>query len=160
MIRNGKLFGKINIFDFAVVLLLVLLILGVCFKFFVLNPTTEANTVEVTYEIQIESVRDVTVNAFTVGERVNQYTYDENIGTITAIDATQAMDLMETLEGNIVEAPLEDRFDLTLSVKGSAIRQDDGNLMMGKVKLVEGSDIRISTRLANCIGIIRNVQWK
>lgn len=160
MLKNGKLFGKINLFDFAVILLILILVLGIGYKFLVLNKETQQNTVTITYDLEIKSVRDVTVNAFRVGDTVYHYKLDEAIGQITQVTPRPATDDMDTLNGTVVDASVEGRFDVTISVTGTAVLQDDGNLMMGKAKIVEGTELRASTQLANCTATIKNVQWK
>lgn len=160
MIKNGKLFGKINLFDLLVIVLILALVFGVCYKFLVLDKEEALNTVEVTYDLKIETVRDVTVNAFREGDTVYHYTLEEPIGTVEKITAITANDPFDTLTGEALSAPVEDRFDLVVTVKGTAVRQDDGNLMMGKVKLVEGTDLRVSTQLAHCTALVENVQCK
>lgn len=158
--KNGKLFGKINLFDLLVILLVVVLVFGIGYKLLVLNKAEEQNSVEITYNLRIKSVRDVTVNSFRNGDMVYHYKLEEPIGIIENVTATEATDIMETLEGTLVSAPIEGRFDVSVTVKGTAIRQDDGNLMMGKVKIVEGTEFRASTQLANCTATIENVQCK
>ncbi|MBQ7792152.1 MAG: DUF4330 domain-containing protein [Clostridia bacterium] len=160
MIKNGKLFGKINLFDFAVIILILILIFGIGYKFLVINKEEQKNTVTVTYDLYIESVRDLTVNAFHVGDTVYHYKLDQAIGQVADIQTQPAENPMDTPDGTVVNAPVEGRFDLTVSVTGTAVLQDDGNLMMGKAKIVEGTEIRASTQLANCTATIKNVQWQ
>lgn len=158
--QNKKLFGKINLFDCLVIFLVVVLLFGIGYKFLVSDPETQKNTVQITYDLHIKSVRDVTVNAFRKGDTVYHYKLDEAIGTVTEITAVSATDIMDTLDGTIVNATVEGRYDVTISVTGTAVLQDDGNLMMGKAKIVEGTEIRASTQLANCTATIKNVQWQ
>lgn len=160
MIKNGKLFGKINLFDFAVIILILILVFGIGYKFLALNKEEQQNTVAITYDLEIKSVRDLTVNAFRVGDTVYHYKLDEAIGQVTEITPRPATDVMDTLDGTVQDATVEGRFDLTISVSGTAVLQDDGNLMMGKAKIVEGTEIRASTQLANCTAVIKNVQWQ
>ncbi len=160
MIKNGKLFGKINLFDFAVIILVLILVFGIGYKFLVLNKAEQQNTVTITYDLEIESVRDLTVNAFHVGDTVYHYKLDQAIGQVTAIATQPATKVLDNVDGTVVDAPVEGRFDLTVSVSGTAVLQGDGNLMMGKAKIVEGTEIRASTQLANCTAVIKNVQWQ
>lgn len=157
---NKKLFGKINIFDLAVILLLLVLVFGIGYKFLVLTREQRENTVKITYDLKIKSVRDLTVNAFHIGDTVYHYKLDEAIGTVTSITPTEAKEVLPMPDGTVEIAPVEDRYDLIVSVKGNAVLQSDGNLMMGKAKIVEGIELRVSTQLANCTATIENVQWK
>ena len=160
MLKNGKLFGKLNLFDFAVMLLVLVLVFGIGYKFLVLNREEQKNTVQISYDLYIESVRDVTVNAFHKGDTIYHYKLDEPIGTIQEITSIPATDPMDTLDGMVVDALVEGRMDVIVSVTGTAVLQDDGNLMIGKAKIVEGTDLRASTQLANCTATIKNVQWQ
>lgn len=160
MIKNGKLFGKINLFDLLVILLILVLVVGIGYKFLVIDKEVAKNTVEVTYDLKIETVRDVTVNAFREGDTVYHYKLEEPIGAVSAVNTSPAMDTLDTLSGEALSVPVEDRYDLVVTVKGTAVRQDDGNLMMGKVKLVEGTELRVATQLAHCTALVENVQWK
>ena len=105
-------------------------------------------------------MRDLTVNAFRKSDTVYHYKLDQAIGQVTDIQTKSAESPMDTLDGTVVEAPVEGRFDLTVSITGTAVLQDAGNLMMGKAKIVEGTEIRTSTQLANCTAVIKNVQWQ
>lgn len=159
MIKNGKLFGKINLFDLLTILLILVLIFAVGMKF-LSNKETEANTMEVTYELKVESVRDATVEAFHKDDKIYHYQLDEVIGTVENVQASPATDPMNTLSGEAIEAPVEERFDVVVTVKGTAVRHSNGNLMIGKVKLVEGTKFRAATLFANCEAEVQNLQWK
>ena len=160
MIKNGKLFGKINLFDLLVIVLILLLVFGIGYKFLVLDKEEASNTVEVTYDLKIETVRDVTVNSFRVDDTVYQYTMEETIGKVANVASVPATEPFNTLSGETMEAPVQDRYDVIVTVKGTAIRQEDGSLMMGKVKLTEGGELRVATKLAHCIAKVQNVEWK
>jgi hypothetical protein len=86
-------------------------------------------------------------------EAVQIVTMDEDIKTVAATDP------MNTLDGKAIEAPLENRYDVIITVKTTAVRHETGNLMVGKVKLVEGVQFRAATLLANCQAKVQNLQW-
>ncbi len=162
--KKGNLFGKINLFDFTVIVLIIVLLFGVAYKFFWLNPNeineqVQETPVEVTFDLHIKSVRDITVNTFHLNDTLFYYDSEEDLGSVVSIVPNQAMDIMETLDGTIVNAPIQDRYDLVLTVKGEASQFEDGTLMMAKARIAEGMDIRVATQMANCVGTIRNLQW-
>ena len=158
MIKNGKLFGKINLFDCLVILLVFVLIFAVGMKV-LSHQETVTNTVNATYELKIESVRDVTVNALHKGDNVYHFESNQIIGTIEDIKTVAATDPMNTLDGKAIEAPVENRYDVIITVKTTAVRHDTGNLIVGKVKLVEGVQFRAATLFANCQAKVQNLQW-
>ena len=159
MIKNGKLFGKINLFDLLTILLILVLVFAIGMKFLT-DKETKNNTVEVTYELKVESVRDVTANAIRKGDKVYHYQLDEVIGTVEDVKTEPATDPMNTFSGEAIEVPIEDRYDVIITVKGEALRHSNGNLMIGKVKLVEGAKFRAATLFANCEAQVQNLQWK
>lgn len=163
--KKGKLFGKINLFDLIVIILIVVLLFGVAYKVFVMvpdkmTPRGEEQTVDVTFDVLIESVRDATVNTFHVGDTLFYYNSEEDLGKITAITPNPATDILETLDGTVINAPVQDRYDLVLTVSGSATRYEDGTLMMAKTRVVDGIELRVATQMANCIGTVKNLKWK
>jgi len=157
MIKNGKLFGKINIFDFIVIVLLILLIFGI-FSKFVIFSENEKQKINITYDILVKSVKQETIDAFSVGQGVYERQNGYYIGEITSIKAEGATDLMETLDGKVIEAPIENRFNLILSVKAEGIQDQNGFVSINKCKIFDGKDINFDTQKNRCNGTFRNMK--
>jgi hypothetical protein len=159
--KDGKILNKINIFDFIIALLIALMI----FIFF--NNKIAENkevfedkslpTVDITYNLIIKNVRDVTANAFIENEPVFDYKLDNKIGVIKNITVEPAKGLMKLFDGRIINAPIEDRYDVILTIKATAVKQSNGDLMIGKNNIVEGFEIGLATQKCKCIAIIREV---
>lgn len=158
MLKKGKLFGKINLFDLLVVILLIVLIFGVVAKFST-SKTDKAQAVNATYQIEVKSVKQETIDAFEVGNMVSEKGSGSIIGEITKIDYDDAYDLMETPDGKIINAPIENRYHLTLTIEALGASKDiNGVVTMEKYKILGGKDITFETQKARCQGTIKNVE--
>lgn len=160
MIKDGKLFGKINLFDLLVIILLLLLALGICAKFLI-SSKDKAQEVTATYEIEVKSIRKETINAFEIGNTVVEKGSNSPIGKVTALNYENAYDLMETLDGKVINAPVENRYNLIITIEAENASKDiNGVVMVGKYKVLEGKDITFDTQKARCQGTILNLEVK
>jgi hypothetical protein len=157
--KKGQLFGKINIFDFIALILIFLLVFGGGYKLLAINIETAENTVEITYDLFIQSVRDATVDAFSVGGAVYDFNLKEKIGYITGVKKEPAKRYLENLDGSVSEVLAENRYDVTVSVKTEAVRVK-GMLTIGKAKIIDGLNVQINTQKANCIADVKNLIMK
>jgi hypothetical protein len=132
--EHGRVFGKISIIDFLVVLIVVLIAAGLYVKYNVLEMTsTSTETGTITYTVNVSGVRDYTLNALKAGDAL----YDKNssggysIGTITDIKSADAKKASEMLDGSVVLGNYAGRYDVTLTVeaKGS---QSEGRYLVNK----------------------------
>ena len=158
--EKGQLFGKINIFDFVIVILLVLLIFGGSYKLFVVDLQKTGNMKEITYELVIESVRDVTFEAFNDGEDVVDYDAKGKIGEVVSVRKEPARRQLSTLDGQVLYAPAEARYDVYVTVKADAEIVTTGSLYVGKTAIADGSEVHITTQKTNCIATFKNVTIK
>lgn len=157
MIKNGKIFGKINVFDFALILLLIVLVFGIAAK--VIVSKSEAGKItDITYEVFVKSVRQETLESFEIGQKVYEINTTNCIGEIINIASENATDLMETLDGKIIEAPVENRLNFTLTIKASAKESENGILNIEKLKIFDGKDISFDTLLNRCQGTVQNIK--
>ncbi len=160
MNKNGKVnkkFGKMNIFDFIVIFLLVVLVFGVFAKFVIFSKDKQQR-VEITYDILVKSVKQETIDAFEIGQSVYERANNYYIGEITSLKSEEATDLMETLDGKIIEAPVENRCNLIISVKAEGIEDQNGLVSVNKCKIFDGKDINFDTQKNRCNGTFRNMQ--
>jgi hypothetical protein len=81
--EKGRLFGKISIVDILVVLVMIGLIAGVYFKFFVIDKDhNAANYDTIEYKLLIRAVRQQSVDAMEVGADIYDVKTDSYMGKI------------------------------------------------------------------------------
>ena len=160
MIKNGKIFGKINIFDFIVLILVILLLVG-AFAFFGLKSLKSGNNTqlkEITYKIVLEDVRAETVNSFEPGQIIFGNSSKKQIGLITAVESKDAVTVMETLNGKLINAPVEDKYDLTLTMR-AVVKTSEGADMWfsSEDRVLDGQHITFITQKNKCYGATKDV---
>lgn len=127
--EHGRVFGKLSIIDFLVVLIVVVIGAALYVKFNVLEVTSVTGKTDViTYSVSIYGARDFTVSGIKVGDTI----YDKNgsggnsIGTITDIKVTNAKKASPTLDGTIVLGNFVGCYDIILTVTAN------GNISEGR----------------------------
>ena len=153
--KKGKF--SINAFDFIVIVLLIVLVVGIFAKFVIFSDDKKMQ-VDITYDILVKSVRQETIDAFEIGQGVYEKANGYYIGEITSINSEGATDLMETLDGRVIEAPVENRYNLIISVKAEGIKDQNGLVSVNKCKIFDGKDINFDTQKNRCYGTFRNMQ--
>ena len=118
---------KFNWVDGLVILVILALVAGTCVKFFLLKPAEiQEATVKIQYTVRVATVRQYSVDALQVGDAI----YDEegkgNVGAITDIRVEPAEMFVTYPDGTTELAPVENRYDVFLTVQANAI--EDGGL--------------------------------
>lgn len=143
--NKGKLFGLINIIDLTVLLILVLLVGFGVSKTLNTNTTIVNKTQKVQYKIEINRVRDITVDAIEVGETLKEFKKNIVIGKIVSKDVENAIDIVKTSDGKIVEAEIPNKYKITLTIECDAnvtntlISTNGEELLVGKSLFIRGS---------------------
>ncbi len=158
MIKDGKIFGKINIFDFAILILIVALILVGTLKFRTLDETVDSSKLgKITYTVLINNVRDYTINAFASGDAVYDSASDVNIGVITDVNATTSKSFSAIQDGTIKEIENPYKYDVTLTIETPGTVTDAGYFANKSIELKVGSEKNIETLYAKTLGKIGSI---
>ncbi len=122
MIDNrGKLFGRINIIDLCVILVIIAAIGVTVFKFkFSAHSDVSASNGTVTYTVTTNGVRDFTVKQFKVGDKMYDKENDKYMGDVVSVSSEPAMDYITCADGSIKYVVMPERYDLTVVVSSPA----------------------------------------
>jgi hypothetical protein len=116
---------RFNWIDGLVLVVVVLLIAGTCFKFLGMDPTAQLqDQVDFTFDLRIEGVRQFTVDAIQVGDTIYDSTAKIALGTITNVEATPAETTIYNPDGTLTKGILEDRYDVVVTVESQGVRND------------------------------------
>lgn len=147
MIKDGKLFGKINLFDAAILFLILILIVAGILKFKTFNKTAngDASLGKITYTMIINNVRDYTADSFVSGDAVYDSGTNIQIGNITNIATRDARIIKSLVDGRteIVENPY--RKDIILTVETPGTSTENGYYANKSIELKIGSEKKIKT---------------
>ena len=96
--KNGKLFGKINIIDLVIILVLVIAI-AVGGMFFIRNRKTEAQTQTLIIKFYTEEVSDFVIEKVKVGDALYDADKSVDMGVITNIEINDSVTYGSISEG-------------------------------------------------------------
>lgn len=155
--KNGKIFGKISIIDIAVVAVLVILVLGIVWRFGG-NATGEFVT-GATYEcvVKVENVRIYTVDALAKGGDVYDKTTKEYIGTITGVTSEDASDALSLADGSHAMAPMENRYHAYVTIAFTGKESAEGYFTAANQQISPGGTLVMNAKHAQCEGTIVEV---
>jgi hypothetical protein len=118
--EKGKLFGKINILDLMVFVLVLVVIAGVAYKFTKSNaptPFTQRDKIETVF--YVEEVPVYSVAAVKQGAVVEDRVTGSVFGTVTAMDVQPSVSYAPDNNGKMVKSSKETYNSLSLTVVGN-----------------------------------------
>ncbi len=161
LIKNGRLFGILNIFDLFVILIVVSLIAGVYFVFIRDDGETAGEQVKVVYELQLEETwKALYIDAFAPGEKVYFKESDIYIGTITEVKFEEAWEYGNDINGNWIYAKSEGYYVITLVIEANAVKSGDGFIVENNWNAFNGTTIEFSTRRHTTLGMVKSLEEK
>ncbi len=150
--------GKFNIIDVIVVVVILVLICGAVYKFRGLDKTKKNASLEtISYEITIESLRDYGFENLQIGDTVYDYTSGNAIGTISNIEWKDAVDPFYTIDGQTLQAPVENRYDAVVTIEAQASESDGVYFVDRTYELCVNSQRKIYTKYVDCTAVITGI---
>ncbi len=149
--NNGKLFGKINLLDFIVLLILVIALIGGCYKvFFVDNSvyTPEYQRGQIT--LRLSSMPKERVQAIKVGDLI-RVPKIQDLGEIKDINVVNRIDNVNSVDGAIyaVENPMQ--YEVTVVIETDELYfRDDFYYIGDNYKINKGMALDVSNGLLAC----------
>ncbi len=125
--NKGKLFGKINIVDLLVILIVVVAIAVTYFKF---NLSTHSDVTtsngQAQYTLVTKAVRMYTVDQLVEGDKVFDEESGKCVGEIVKVEYEPAYDYVIKTDGTPVYSQIPERYDVKVTVLTDAIINDSG----------------------------------
>lgn len=150
--------GKFNIIDLVVIIIIIVIAAGAVYKFSGLNKTAKKVSMEtVSYKMKIDALRDYSFKNFQVGDTVFDYTSGNAIGTITDIDWLDAKKPFYTKSGETIEAPIENRYDVILTIEAQATVSNGVYSVNKTYDICANSKRKIYTKYASCTSKIISI---
>ncbi len=150
--------GKFNIIDGIVIVVILVLIAGAVYKFRGLDKTNKNTALQtINYEFTIESLRDYAFDNLQVGDTIFDYTSGNAIGTITNIEWKDAVEPFYTMDGQTIEAPVENRYDAVVTVEAQASETDGVYFVDRTYEVCVNSQRKIYTKYVDCTAVITGI---
>ena len=143
-----KLFGKISIVDIAVLVVIIGLISGVYFKYFVIDKENNAakfDTLE--YKIIARAVRQYSVDAIEIGADIYDTKTDTYMGKIVNKELLPATEQLTKADGTMVIAEKPGRFNVVITIQVPGVESQYGYRASGKIDLNRESQHVLDTRM-------------
>ncbi|QEK11450.1 DUF4330 domain-containing protein [Crassaminicella thermophila] len=136
--EKGRLFGKINLFDLLVVVVIFALIGGASYKFSVSNKNVAINESDLKVKLWVADIKDVTVNVINVGDIVKEYDSNLVFGEIIKKEVKPHYEEVKTSDGRVVNAPVEGKYDVYLTLKCRGIDSENAIAIASKEVRIGG----------------------
>lgn len=146
--EKGRLFGKISIIDIGVLLLIVALLGGVYYKFFMVDKSNNAakyDTFE--YKILVEEVRQQSVDAIEIGANIYDVKTDAPMGKIISKEVLPATEQLTKADGTMVIAEKPERFNVLVTIQVPGVETEYGFRANGRIDLNRESQQVMDTRM-------------
>ena len=157
---NGKLFGKINLLDFIIVLILAVALLGGCYKIFLVDNSTYAPDYQNgTITLRLTNLNERQISAIKNGDPIRIPKIQE-LGTIKEIDVAHRIDNVNSDDGKIysIENPLS--YELTVTLQSDKLFMRDDFVYIGdNYKLNKGMSLDVSNGLVPCKASIVSIDF-
>jgi hypothetical protein len=155
--EKGKFFGIINVFDLAVILLLVLVVAFGGYRFYQ-NRAAEASVekTDIFVTIKCPMVTDTVINAVKSGDRFLTGVNYVN-GTVTEVTSEKAYDTVERADGTYAWSEHPVLKDMYVTVK---MHEDPANpiLKLGTQEIRVGKAIFMKTQRIEVLGTVYDIQ--
>ena len=152
---------KINTIDLGVIIVLILLVVAIVFKYKKFNADDGGVTSKIDkiiYEMSFTGVRDYTTDAFESGDTVYDSQTNVAIGKITEknIETSKEYKFMEN--GTAVKTEVPGKYDLKLKIETEGMINTSGYYANKTVELKVGSEKTIETKYVKSTGRIASIE--
>lgn len=156
--NNGKLFGKVNLVDVGIVLLLVLAVAAVGAKIAKEKVLGKESAV-IRYTLLAEGVRRQSVDAINQSyEKVVDAENEDELGKIVDVKVEKAKKIVELPDGTFMESEYPDKFDLYVTVETNGTVSKNGYFTDSGKKLLYGDTIGINNGYSQMFGMIEKIE--
>lgn len=155
--KNGKLFGKLNIIDLAVILVIIAAAAGICVRFVSKAADNVRSKTDFTYVVEIEGVRLCTVEALERKGLVTDTKTKNVIGEITDVEYQPMKTQSMKSDGTTVFAEVPDRYTALVTVKSEGSESDKGYFVGENIELSVGTTMTMATKYVNSSGKVKSI---
>lgn len=155
---KGKLFGKLNIIDLLIIIVVLILALSATKK---LDETAAKKNTDKTivYTVKIQQVRQATVDAlYKETEGIIDFETKKAIGDIVDIEVSKAIEPLELVDGSYTTAQYENKFDMNVTMKVKGTETEDNYYTMDGKTIIVGGGLNLYNGYANISGVVSGVE--
>ncbi len=157
--EKGRLFGKINIID----LCLVLVVLFAAAGFFLKGSSSSKNQTtyqSITYTVKVSSVRENTAKHLeeSIGKGATSAKTGEELGTVVDVVTEDAEDFAVDKNGQYIKSTPPGRYDVTVTFTTDGTKTAKGIYTQGGKQLFVGEDLPFATDTVDTTGEVMDIK--
>ena len=156
--KNGKIGGKVSVIDLFAVIIVVVAVIGITFRFVSVPSKSARQRVKLSYVVEINGVRDFTVNALNKQGTVIDPKQKCLIGEITEVSSKQQTMEQFDSNGNMVYAEVPNKYSVEVTILSDGKESESGYFVGNDTVLSVGSDISIATKYVNSSGKVKKIE--
>ncbi len=151
--KNGKVFGIINIIDLLVVVVVLGIIAGIIARFGLTSNNTLGNACTFEYVVKVDNVREYTIQGLERKGSVFAKKTNTEIGEIIDVKVEPCKDDEITFDGNREFFDRPDRYTAYVTIRSNGTEHQGAYFNADKEETGVGRDSNICTRYISTNGI-------
>ena len=155
--------GKFNVLDIVIILIVIIFVGGFAISHIKTNDDGTVATgnssvsTKFTYTISISNLADTSPKMIEIGDEIYDKVSNTCIGKIVEVETTEALGLIETENGEIIEKTMPGRVDVNLKIETDGTVKNGEYLANGLIRIMVGNFREIKTKYLMCSGTISSI---
>ena len=160
MNKDGKIKGKFNIIDLLAIILVVIVIAGIVWRFGSSVTTAVQSDSEFIYTVRVESVRDCTIEALEKKGKITDKNSTMDLGEILDVSVEDATTRVQLVDGTTVKEEIPERYTAMVTIKTRGKEADNSYITADSNELSVGRITEIFSKYVHTSGKIMSVEKK
>lgn len=157
MTKDGKIKGKFNIIDIFAIVLVLVVIAGIVWRFGSSVTTAVQSDSEFMYTVRVEGVRDYTVKALEKGGKITDKNSTMDLGEIVDVEVSPSFVTRERADGTIVKSNMPERYNVLVEIRTYGKESDNSYIAADSNELSVGRMTEIISKYVHTSGKIMSV---
>ena len=156
--KNGKIGGKVSIIDVLAALVIIVAIFGISVRFFSTPAKNARAHVKLKFVIEIEDLRDYSVEVIERKGKVVDKKKKDIIGEIVDVKTKKYLKEEFDSDGNLVYAEVPEKYSVDVTIESDGKESENGYFVGNDTELSVGSTILIATKYVNSSGKVKSIE--
>ncbi len=155
---NGKLFGKINVLDFLVLLVILAVVGGVGYKFSRSGTDTLRRTDKIRIEFFVEEAPKFAVEAIEKGDILQDFQKGSFLGNVVDIEVSESVSYSSNADGEITKTSRDGYNSVHIVAEGGGLLGRDGGVTINNFDYFIGHTTILRVGSAKIMGRVYNIE--
>lgn len=160
MNKDGKIKGKLNIIDLLAIILAVIVVAGIVWRFGSSITTAVQSDSEFVYTVRVEGVRECTIKALEKKGKVTDKNSTMDLGEILDVTVEDATTRVQLVDGTTVKGNMPERYTAMVTIKTYGKESDNSYITADSNELSVGRTTEIFSKYVHTSGKIMSVEKK